>query len=58
MKVLDFDSAERWLVFDLDMRNNLILGIACLERQQTWIDWRFKTVGTMRNVSDEASKSH
>ena len=38
VKFLDFDSIERWLVLDLDMRYDLILGMAWLERHEPWID--------------------
>ena len=58
VKFLDFNSIERCLVLDLDSRYYLILGTAWLELHDPWIDWRFKTLGAMRNVSSEALESH
>ena len=58
VKFLDFDSIERCLVLDLDSRYDLILGMACLERHEPWIDWRSKTLGASRNVPSEALESH
>ncbi|CAI5739863.1 unnamed protein product [Peronospora farinosa] len=50
VKLLDFNSVERYLVLDLDSRYDLILGMAWLERHEPWIDWRSKTLGATRNV--------
>ena len=58
LKFLDFNSVERCLVLDLDSRYDLILGMAWLERHEPWIDWRSKTLGATRIVSDEALESH
>ena len=51
---MDFDSIERCLVLDLDLRYDLILGTAWLKRHEPWIDWRSKTLGATRNVPSEA----
>ena len=58
LNFLDFNSVERCLVLDLDSRYDLILGMAWLERHEPWIDWRSKTLGATRIVSDEALESH
>ena len=58
MKFLDFDSVERCLVLDLDSRCDLIVGMAWLECHEPWIDWRFKTLGATRIVSDESLDIH
>jgi hypothetical protein len=55
---LDFDSVERCLVLDLDSRYDLILGMACLERHEPWIDWRSKTLGATRLSPGGAMASH
>ena len=55
---LDFNSIERCLVLDLDSKYDLILGMACLERHEPWIDWGSKTLGATRNVSSEVLESH
>ena len=55
---MDFDSIESCLVLDLDSRYDLILGMAWLERHGPWIDWRSKTLGSTRNVPNEALESH
>ncbi|CAH0518847.1 unnamed protein product [Peronospora belbahrii] len=49
---------ERCLVLDLDARYDLIPGMAWLERHETWIDWRSKTLGETRNASGGALESH
>ena len=38
IQFLDFDSAERCHVLDLDSIYDLILGMAWLERHEPWID--------------------
>ena len=38
VKFLDFYSTERCLVLNLDSRYDRILGMAWLERHETWID--------------------
>ena len=49
---------SRCLVLDLGSIYDLILGMAWLERHEPWIDWRSKTLGATRIVSDEALESH
>ena len=46
------------LVLDLDSRHDLILGMVWLERHESWIDWRSKTLNATRIVSDKALESH
>ncbi|GMF46740.1 unnamed protein product [Phytophthora fragariaefolia] len=58
VKFLDFDSVERCLVLDLDVRYDLILGMAWLERHQPWIDWRSKTLGASHFSPSGALASH
>ncbi|KAG4055387.1 hypothetical protein PC123_g9532 [Phytophthora cactorum] len=58
VKFLDFDSVERCLGLDLDSRYDLILGMAWLERQETWIDWRSKTLGATHFAPSGAVVSH
>ena len=42
VKFLDSDNIERCLVLDLNLRYDLILGMAWLERHEPWIDSRSK----------------
>ena len=58
VKFLDFNSVERSLVLDMDSRYDLILRMAWLERYDPLIDWRIKTLGATRIVSDEDLESH
>ena len=58
VKFLDFNSVERCAVLDLDSRNDLILGMAWLERHEPWIDWRSKTLGATRFSPGGALESH
>ncbi|KAG3183539.1 hypothetical protein PC128_g14099 [Phytophthora cactorum] len=58
VKFLDFDSVERCLIFDLDSRHDLILGMAWLERHDSWIDWRSKTLGATHFASSGALVIH
>ena len=56
VKLLDFNSVERWLVLDLDARYDLILGMEWLQRHEPWIDWRSKTLDATRTVPSGALK--
>ena len=57
MKCFDFDSIERCLVLDLDSRYDLILGMAWLERHESWIDWRSRTLGATCTAPSRALES-
>ena len=54
----DFDSTERFLVLDLDLSYDLILGMAWLDRHESWIDCRSKTLGSTGNFPSEVLESH
>ncbi|ETO72896.1 hypothetical protein F444_11123 [Phytophthora nicotianae P1976] len=58
VKFLDFDSVERCLVLELDLRYDLILGMAWLERHEPWIDWKSKTLGATHPAPSGALVSH
>ena len=45
-------------VLSLIWTRDLILGMAWLERNEPWIDWRSKILGVTRNVPSEALESH
>ena len=42
---------------DLDPRCDFILGMACLESHDPWIDWKSKTSGATSNVPSEVLDS-
>lgn len=58
IKFCVFDDVERCLALGLDSRYDLILGMAWLERHETWIDWRSKTLGATRTVPSGALVSY
>ena len=58
VKFLDFDSIEHCLVLDLDSRYDLNHCMTWLERHESWIDRRSKTLGATRNVFSEALEIH
>ena len=58
MKFLNFDTTELCLDLELDSRYDLILGLAWIEHHEPLIDWRFNTLGAMRNVPSEALEIH
>ena len=57
VKYFDFDSVESCLVLDLDTRHNLVLGMVHIERHETWIDWRSKTLGETLTIHSGAMDS-
>ena len=58
VKILDFESIKRCYVLDLDSGYDLIFGMARLECQETWIDWRSKTLSADRIVPTGSLMSH
>ncbi|KAI9907331.1 hypothetical protein PsorP6_004558 [Peronosclerospora sorghi] len=58
LKFADFDSSERCLVLELDSRYDLILGMKWMERHDTYIDWKSKSIGSTHQRSGEALASH
>ena len=42
----------------MDSRYDLILGMACLERHESWIDWRSKTLSATGTAPSGALESH
>ena len=57
-KVLECDSVESGLVFNLDSRYVPILGISRPELHDPQLNWRYKTTGPTCTVLNGASKSH
>ena len=58
VKISNFDSIKRCLVLDLESRYDLIIGMAWLERHESWIDWKSKTLGATRAAPSGALESH
>jgi len=42
----DFDSVESFTILDMDGRFDLILGMPWLQRDEPWIDWRTRSIGS------------
>ncbi|GMF42853.1 unnamed protein product [Phytophthora fragariaefolia] len=59
VKFDDFDSAEPFIVLDMDDRYDLILGMPWLAKHKPWIDWRSRTIGASHNpLADRALVGH
>ena len=44
----DFSCKEKFTVLGMEIPNDLILGMPWLAKCQPWIDWRTRTVATLR----------
>ena len=58
VKFFDSDSINRCSTLGMDLRYDLILGMAWLERHDPWIEWRSKTLGATRTVPSGVLESH
>jgi hypothetical protein len=49
----DFVCKETFVVLAMGSKYNLILGMPWLAKDQPWIDWRARTIGSSTTFSDE-----